>query len=765
MPLKVREQQHVSVFLSGAVQGIGFRPFVFRLAQELGLTGFVRNSTNGVIIEAEGSPQKVAAFLKRIPEEKPPLSFIQNYQYTLLDPIGFSNFVIRESDEGSLKSAVVLPDIAICPQCLAEIFDPQNRRYLYPFTNCTQCGPRFSIVEALPYDRVNTSMKKFRMCPDCAEEYNNPDDRRFHAQPNACPKCGPHLELWDAKGKVIATRREAVSQAVDNIKKGKIAAVKGIGGFHLFADAHNEKSVQLLRKRKHREEKPFALMFPTLKSIEAQCRVSPQERALLLSGESPIVLLIKKRKIGRLKAVANSVAPGNPSLGAMLPYSPLHHILMKELGRAVVATSANLAEEPICADEKEALQRLGGIADVFLVHDRPIVRSIDDSVVRVVMNRPLVIRRARGYAPLPVTVRTEGPSVLAVGGHLKNTVALNVKGNVFICQHIGDLQTEQSLQAFRRAAMNLQGLYATSPAYIACDMHPDYLSTKFAKDSKLPLIKVQHHHAHIVSCMAENRLDGTVLGISWDGTGYGPDGTVWGGEFLKSTLTDYERVAHLKSFMLPGGDKAAMEPRRVAAAILYELAEGDWKEFKDLAPIKSFTSKERKVIKDMMCKKVNAPVTTSMGRLFDAVASLMDIKQVLRFEGQAAMGLEYILEGARTDSAYDYAVDRNPDGGYILNWTTTVQGIIKDVRKKMAAPKISAKFHNTLVEMALDIAKRVGEKRIVLSGGCFQNKYLTERMVRRLNEEGFKPYWHQLVPPNDGGISLGQAVCAINRIK
>jgi hydrogenase maturation protein HypF len=381
------------------------------------------------------------------------------------------------------------------------------------------------------------------------------------------------------------------------------------------------------------------------------------------------------------------------------------------------------------------------------------------------MDRPLVIRRARGYAPLPVVMEKDGPNVLAVGGHLKNTVALNVKNNVFISQHIGDLQTEQSLKAFHRAVMNLQGLYATLPAYIACDLHPDYLSTKFAENAKLPLIKVQHHHAHIVSCMAENRLDATVLGISWDGTGYGLDGTVWGGEFLKSTLKDYERVAYLKSFMLPGGDKAAMEPRRTAAAILYELAGGDWKEFRDLPTIRSFSPAELKVIKDMMDKRVNAPVTTSMGRLFDAVASLLDIKQTLRFEGQAAMGLEYVLEGAKTEACYDFTIDQNPNGSLILNWTTTVQGLIKDIRRRTAARKISAKFHNTLVEMAVDIAKRIGEEKVVLSGGCFQNKYLTERMVRRLTEEGFKPYWHQLVPPNDGGISLGQAVCAINKGK
>ncbi|MCK4882242.1 MAG: carbamoyltransferase HypF, partial [Candidatus Omnitrophica bacterium] len=602
-------------------------------------------------------------------------------------------------------------------------------------------------------------MKSFQMCPACEEEYKDADNRRFHAQPNACSECGPHLELWGPDGKAIASQQEAITGAVNAIKEGRIVAVKGIGGFHLIVDAYNEESVRRLRARKHREEKPFALMFPSMESIKGECEVSAQEASLLKSGESPIVLLCKRKDT----TVAPSVAPGNPYLGAMLPYSPLHHILLNEFGRAVVATSGNLSEEPICTDEKEALERLAGIADVFLVHNRPIVRSIDDSVVRVMMDRTLVLRRARGYAPLPVVTKEGGPDILATGGHLKNTVALNIGNNVFISQHIGDLQTKESLTAFERASESLKSLYESSPGTIACDLHPDYLSTKFAESSGLPVVKVQHHHAHVVSCMAENHLDGTVLGIAWDGTGFGDDATVWGGEFLKANLTDYTRAAHFKTFLLPGGDKAAVEPRRVAAAILYELSNGVLEEYSDLAPVVAFSQEELKVLKNMMDKKINAPVTSSVGRLFDAAASILDINQTLRFEGQAAMALEYILDGTAVDDHYNFNVNGDEKEGYILDWTDLFRGIIKDVRDGTGKPVVSAKFHNTLVEMAVDVAKKINEQRIVLSGGCFQNRYLTEQMVGRLRDEGFKVYWHQLVPPNDGGISLGQAVCAARR--
>ena len=581
------------------MQGVGFRPFVFRLAEELKLAGWVNNSPQGVFIEVEGPRATLENFLLRLETEKPPRSFIQSLESSWLDAVGFKKFEIRESETGGGKTALVMPDIATCPDCLREIFDPKNRRHRYPFTNCTNCGPRFSIIESLPYDRANTSMKQFAMCPQCQAEYDDPRNRRFHAQPNACPVCGPRLELLECGVGSPLSKREHVRalQASDDallaaakaIRAGKIVAVKGIGGFHLMVDARNEAAVKRLRERKHREEKPFALMFPSLESVKAVCEVSPLEERLLRSPEAPIVLLRRVKsqiQISNLKLP--EVAPGNPNLGVMLPSNPLHHLLMAELGFPVVATSGNLSDEPICTDEREALERLGGIADVFLVHNRPIVRHVDDSIVRVMLGREMVLRRARGYAPLPIhrlkrslKSRTSDSSncskpILAVGAHLKNSVALSVGNQVFISQHIGDLETEPANTAFRRVIADFEKLYDAKPEIIAADLHPDYLSTKFAKltakrrsrgkrtvaGRRPHVVGVQHHIAHVLSCMAENEIGPPALGVSWDGTGYGLDGTIWGGEFFQIADSKVERIAHLRPFRLPGGDKAVREPRR-----------------------------------------------------------------------------------------------------------------------------------------------------------------------------------------------------------
>jgi len=844
----------------GAVQGVGFRPFVFRLATGLGLAGWVNNSPQGVFIEAEGPRAELEKFLLRLETEKPPRSFIQSLEASWLDPVGYMAFEIRPSETGGNKTALVLPDIATCPDCLREIFDPQNRHHLYPFTNCTNCGPRFSIIESLPYDRANTSMKAFTMCPQCQAEYDDPRNRRFHAQPNACPVCGPHLELWE--GSRVCENAESprshergygtMLAAADAIREGKIVAVKGLGGFHLMADARNDKAVRLLRERKQREEKPFALMFPSLESVKAECEVSPLEERLLRSPEAPIVLLRKLARphpgplpqerenrspitcenttadssteveqIGphkgcslspgervRVRAsveqnrlpLAQSVAPNNPFLGVMLPYTPLHHLLMAELGFPVVAKSGNLSDEPICTDEREALERLGGIADVFLVHNRPIVRHVDDSIVRVMLDRELVLRRARGYAPLPINVlpasrwqdkqncRQAGSTILAVGAHLKNAVALSVGNQVFISQHIGDLETEQAHTAFRRVIADFEKLYEAKPDIIASDLHPDYLSTKFAKElvaqASRPVnqtqtgglchVGVQHHIAHVLSCMAENEIAPPALGVSWDGTGYGLDGTVWGGEFFLVTDKSVERIAHLRPFRLPGGDKAVKEPRRTALGLLYEIS-GD-KVFEQkvrregapdggrggCAPLAAFSSAELGTLKTMLAKKLNSPVTTSMGRLFDAVASLINLRQQIRFEGQAAMELEFALDGIETEDHYNLSlVTRHPS--HELDWSPMVEAILADVKKGVSVGTISARFHNALAEGIVAVAKRAGQNRVVLSGGCFQNRYLTERAVRRLSAEGFRPYWHQRVPPNDGGIALGQVVAALRR--
>jgi hydrogenase maturation protein HypF len=761
----------LKIALRGAVQGVGFRPFVFRLAEELRLAGWVNNSPQGVLIEAEGPRPALEQFLARLETEKPARSFIQSLEPSWLDAAGYSRFEIRESSAGGSKSALVLPDIGTCPDCLREIFDPGNRRFRYPFTNCTNCGPRFSIIEALPYDRVNTSMKKFAMCPRCQAEYDDPHDRRFHAQPNACPVCGPRLELWSDTGERIFGGNRALLAAAQMVRRGRIVAVKGIGGFHLFADARNEKAVRLLRERKHREEKPFALLFPSLESVKEACEVSPAEERLLRSPEAPIVLLHRLQSaIGnRQSAIAESVAPGNPNLGIMLPSNPLHHLLMAELEFPVIATSGNLSDEPICTDEQEALGRLRGIADLFLVHDRPIVRHVDDSIARVMLGREMLMRRARGFAPLPVTLKlqpsTSNPQpVLAVGAHLKNAVALAVGENVFISQHIGDLETEQAGDAFRRVIADFERLYEAPPGTVAADLHPDYLSTKFARGTGKPIFGVQHHVAHVLSCIAENEVALPALGVAWDGTGYGADGMIWGGEFFLVTEKSVARIAHLRPFRLPGGEAAVKEPRRAALGLLHELFGDDIFARKDLPTLAAFTAAELATVKTMLKRRLNSPLTSSIGRLFDAVASLAGLRQRMRFEGQAAMELEFALDGAKTDEAYEIPVPEsaigNRQSAISLDWSSLVKAVILDVGGGVSAGIIAAKFHHALAEAVVAVAQKAGVPRVVLSGGCFQNRCLTERVVDRLRAEKFQPYWHQRVPPNDGGIALGQIVAA-----
>lgn len=737
----------LKVTVRGAVQGVGFRPFVHRLATELGLAGWVNNGCNGVSIEVEGRRADVEIFLLRLPTEKPPRSFIQSLESSWLDAVNYKSFDIRPSDNSGARTTLILPDIATCADCLRDIFDPANRRHLYPFTNCTNCGPRFSIIEALPYDRCNTTMKQFALCPQCREEYENPTDRRFHAQPNACPVCGPHLELWDPAGKILRARHDALLTAAQTLRDGAILAVKGLGGFHLMTDARNDAAVRRLRELKHREEKPFALMFPSLEAAAAACEISPLEERLLRAPESPIVLLRRKPS----GSLSSALAPRNPYLGVMLPYTPLHHILARELGFPMVATSGNMSDEPICIHEHEAVERLGKIADALLVHNRPIARAVDDSVTRIMAGREIILRRARGYAPLPVTVPAceNAPTVLAVGAHLKNTVALAVGPQIFISPHIGDLETESAFSAFRHVAADLQNLFDARPAIVARDAHPDYLSTQFAAGLAVKnTISVQHHAAHVLACMAENELKPPALGVSWDGTGLGTDGTIWGGEFLLVTEQSIERCAHLRTFPLAGGDKAVKDPRRSALGLLHELS------IENLSL--GFTTAEICTLRGMLREGVNSPPTSSMGRLFDAVAALLGLCEKARFEGQAAMELEFALDGVETDEAYQFAIGDS----LVLDWQPVIEGILSDKKAARPIPEISAKFHNALVSAIIEVAGRTSQTQVALSGGCFQNRYLTERAVKHLEREGFCPYWHQRVPPNDGGIALGQVMAA-----
>jgi hydrogenase maturation protein HypF len=755
-----QRRRRLQLCIEGAVQGVGFRPFVYRLATELGLYGWINNSSGGVTIELEGENDLLNDFLRRVHRDRPAHSLIYSVRHRFVETVGYNRFTIRKSDGSGDKSALVLPDIATCPDCLKEIFDPKDRRYRYPFTNCTNCGPRYSVVESLPYDRENTTMRIFSMCQQCREEYENPLDRRFHAQANACPVCGPHLELWDNNGNVVIRNNDALLSACNAIREGRIVALKGLGGFQLLVDAANNEAVKRLRRLKARNEKPFALMYPDLESIRKDCNVTDLEIDLLSSRESPIVLLKRKNNLHR-SSICSVVAPDNPNLGVMIPYTPLHHLLMADLGSPVVATSGNVADEPICTDNQEALERLGNICDLLLVHNRPIVHHVDDSIVRVIMGQETVLRLARGYAPLPIKLNYDIPPAIAVGGHLKNSVAVSCGNRVTVSQHIGDLGSLRSYETFDKVMTSLSELYNFSPDRIACDKHPDYVSTIYAACSGPKRIEVQHHHAHVLSCMAENELDGPVLGVSWDGSGYGLDGTIWGGEFLKVDGGSFARFAHFRTFPLPGGEKAIREPWRTSMGILYEIFGDNLLSDCKIAALFGLDLKTRDIILKMLARGINSPLTSSAGRLFDAVAAITRLCRTASFEGQAAMKLEFEAEKSNTNRVYRF--DLKPEKETIvLDWESLMLGILDDIHNSTGTAEIAGCFHNTLSEMIVAVANRASIRKVVLTGGCFQNRSLTERTVTRLKETGFEPYWHHLVPPNDGGLCLGQLVAASN---
>lgn len=752
-----RDALRLHVRIRGAVQGVGFRPFVYRLARELGVRGWVLNASRGVEIEAEGPAATLERFLLRLGTERPPLAIVQSLEHAFLDPVGLPEFHIRHSDDGGEKTVLVLPDVATCAACLREVRDPSDRRHRYPFTNCTHCGPRATIVEALPYDRPRTSMRHFPLCPACAREYEDPEDRRFHAQPVACPACGPQLWAEDGSG-VLARGEGAIALAERAVRAGEVVAVKGLGGFHLLVDARDAGSVARLRERKRREEKPLALMYPSLEAVAEDCEVSPMEARLLTAPERPIVLL--RRRPGA--RIAGNVAPGNPYLGCMLPYTPLHHILLEDLGFPVVATSGNLTDEPIAKDNKEGLARLTGVADVFLLHDRGIVRRMEDSVVRVVRGREVVLRRARGFAPLPIPVKDDLPALLALGGHLKNTVAFARGRQVFVSPHLGDLDTKLAHDAFVQANRDLQGLYDFTPEAVAVDRHPAYLSTRYGEGLGLPVHRVQHHMAHVASCAAENELEPPLLGAAWDGTGYGMDGTVWGGEFLRWADGRFDWVAGFADFPLLGGEKAVREPRRTALALLHAAYGDDALGLDFLPTIRALEGPQRDWFAAML--RSPWPRARSVGRLFDGVSSMLGLVQRATFEGQAAMAVEHAARAGRA-RPYPYALTRGSDPRVLVRWEPIVRGIVEGLRAGEPVGDVAARFQATLAEVIVEIAHEVGESKVVLSGGVFQNALLSARACDRLAEEGFRPYVHQRVPPNDGGISLGQIVVAAEAMR
>lgn len=767
------------VEVDGTVQGVGFRPFVYRLARELELAGWISNKSDGLLIEVEGEAGAVDTFLQRLETDAPASARVETLMTAVIPAQGGISFSICPSTGSGQRTLVIPPDLATCLDCRRELADPTDRRFRYPFLTCTQCGPRFSLLTAIPYDRPNTTMAGFGLCFACRTEYEDEADRRFHAEPIACPACGPHVTLWDEEGRDVAGGDEALRKAAALIREGLIVAVKGLGGFQLWVDAGSVEAVQRLRSRKRRPDKPFALLFPSVESVRTSCVLSPEEETCLRSPQAPIVLVRKRQEAD----LAEAVSPGNPYIGAMLPATPLHYLLMEDLQRPVVATSGNRSGEPIVIDEREALIRLKGIADAFLVHNRPIARPVDDSVIRVLPAGPepeprmkvVLLRRARGFVPQAIRLgedmgqgRTSGP-VLAVGGHLKNTVAMLCGDRVVMSQHVGDLSTVEAVLAFRQVVDDLQRLLQVAPQTIACDRHPDYRSSVFARELaaalSVPLVSVQHHHAHVASCMAEHGIDGEVLGIAWDGAGYGLDGQIWGGEFLIASYEGFTRFAHLRPFRLPGGEAAMREPVRTAAALLWDIVGEEmlahrlprWKPPHD----------QQVQLAMLLRTGVASPWTTSMGRLFDGVASLTGLCHSASFEGQAAMAVEFAAERARQsggDPAAGYSMDLRPGPstaeGWVVDWRPMVSAILDDLRVGSSAELIAARFHAGIVEVMLRVAREAGLQRVVLTGGCFQNAYLLRLAHHRLAEAGFKVYSHCLAPPNDGGLSLGQAVVA-----
>lgn len=743
--------------VNGIVQGVGFRPFVYQLAHHYGLKGDVANTSSGVTIHIEGNEEKVQAFVRDLGEKSPPLAHITEIAASPEPVRGYKEFAIRASKGESLRSTLISPDMAICNDCLRELFDPQDRRYHYPFINCTNCGPRYTIIDDIPYDRPNTSMKHFTMCPDCQKEYDDPLDRRFHAQPNACDLCGPGVSLYDTRNTRILAQ-DPIKRTSELLKQGNIVAIKGLGGFHLAVDAENSDAVTRLRHRKHREEKPFALMSYDLDRVRQYARIEPDEEILLTALQRPIVLLKKKDP----NTLSPEISPRNKNFGVMLPYTPLHYLLLSRDFTALVMTSGNISEEPIAIDNDEVFERLGAIADYFLVHNRDIYLRSDDSIVRRVDGATRFIRRSRGYIPSPVFLNDEVPQVLACGAELKNTVCLTKGKNAFLSQHIGDLENLETYRFLEMTVCHMKRILDIDPHIVAYDLHPDYLSTRYAHEQKeIKKVGVQHHHAHIVSCMAENRVGGPVLGLSFDGTGYGTDGCIWGGEVLIAETHQFTRSAHLAYIPMPGGATAIKEPWRMAVSYLYHVfGEG----FHDLnLPFLQGLEKEKiNIILDMISKQVNSPQTSSLGRLFDGIAAILGIRNNVAYEGQAAIELEMAIR-KETEESYDYEWERGNDSYRILVHPL-VRGVVNDMENGIPVSDISGKFHTTLVRLFSDLCtllrKETGLDRVVLSGGVFQNATLLTGMRKALRDKDFQVFTHCLVPTNDGGISLGQAVAA-----
>jgi hydrogenase maturation protein HypF len=771
------------IHITGIVQGVGFRPFVYGLAQQQGLKGWVRNTSAGVDIEVDGSRERLSTFLHALYNDAPPLARIDEIAFDYQDPCGYTQFEITHSAPIPGAFQPISPDVSICPDCLSELFDPADRRYRYPFINCTNCGPRFTIIEDIPYDRPLTTMAPFEMCIDCAAEYQNPIDRRFHAQPVACPVCGPHVWFEEKPpGNEPVTEDDAIQLSRKKLMEVKILAVKGLGGFHLACDATNKDAVVTLRERKLRVDKPFALMMPDLKTVERYAETTTEERILLTSRERPIVILKRRNE----SSLAKAIAPGQDTIGVMLPYTPLHYLLLEPASgfpEALVMTSGNLSEEPIVTDNKEAHQRLSILADGFLLHNRGIRTRCDDSVVRVFpvikdptgrekhQNPIYPMRRARGYAPFPVQLPWKVPTIIAGGGELKNAVCFTRERYAILSHHIGDMENYETLKAFEDCVAHYEQLFRLKPEALAYDLHPNYLASRYMLDRSqaegLPAIGVQHHHAHIAAAMAEHGLesDQKVIGVSFDGTGYGDDGAIWGGEFLIAGYTEYKRPLHLAYVPLPGGDKAIKEPWRMALAWLYQLGI-PWQE--SLPPVHYVRQKGEsdidplEILRYQLVSGVNCPMTSSMGRLFDAVSSLIGIRHIINYEAQAAIELEALVDGSES-AAYSMDIKRD-----VIDPAPMFIEIIKDLQKKTPVPIIAGRFHNGVAQMVSRATRQLrqltGINKVVLSGGVWQNMTLLATTISFLSGDDFQVYIHRQVPANDGGLALGQAAVAARRM-
>ena len=769
------------IHVSGVVQGVGFRPFIFGLAQRHTLAGWVRNTSAGVDIEVEGTSEALDSFTRAITAEAPPLSRIETVTSELIDSPGYERFEIFHSHAVEGAYQPISPDVATCDDCLAEVRDPDDRRYRYAFTNCTNCGPRFTIIQDIPYDRPATTMAPFTMCPDCQAEYDDPLNRRFHAQPNACPVCGPHLELMPSPDHDVPDHwddlpEDEIDAARELLRSGHVLAIKGLGGFHLACDATNPVAVQRLRQRKGRAAKPFAVMMPDLATVMRYCDVSFSAAGALAARERPIVLLpLKPAPVPAdapspapiACAIAADVAPGLRELGVMLPYSPLHTLLLEpaaDFPLALVMTSGNYSEEPIATGNADAIERLGPLVDALLLHNRDIYIRCDDSVVRALDDHVQPLRRSRGYAPYPIPLPFESPPLLATGAELKNTFCLARDDHAFISQHIGDLSNYDALRSYQHSVEHMQRLFRVEPEIIAHDAHPDYIATRYASGRAGTHIAVQHHHAHLASCLAEHGIppEEPVIGVIFDGTGLGPDGAIWGGEILLGSYAWYRRFAHLRYVPLPGGDAATLRPYRTALAHLWNAGIA-WDA--DLAPVNAASEQEQTIIRQQLEKQINTPATSSMGRLFDAVAALTGVLQIVSYEAQAAIWLE-AQTGSTEEDGYPFEITTasNVNQPHELDPSPVLHAILSDLRARVPAPVIAARFHNGVAAMIVNACQMArnatGLKSVVFSGGVFQNGTLHRLTIPRLEEVGFTVITHRLVPPNDGGIALGQAAVA-----